>query len=342
MNAFKKFNKPDHYTTLYSAKKQWSVSGSNYAEYGIKTLVGISGSGDYIVNDKDIQYQNYRRLVFNSIEHLYYSLYDKSGELKVSGSYDNYIPSSIIPSGSRFTETKITVISLPRNIVGTHIEPRSIEIIPDIIASGSEQNYILDGYVMENEENLFIEDVNNLYGATFPLTDLDYIDNESNYVEETEPTPGQYLDINKPEQYTTLILDDGEGNLYLEGGKSKKYIGQVIYSHGLIIITRDVIAEYYGNYFQAKMTWKSNQPILTHNYLCKVKPSEFNYTLNRSAQSNNNGDLLFNLSGDEFQPYITTIGLYNDANELIAVGKLSQPLPKSADIEMVFQVKVDR
>ena len=39
--------------------------------------------------------------------------------------------------------------------------------------------------------------------------------------------------------------------------------------------------------------------------------------------------------------YITTVGLYNDANELLAVAKLSKPLLKSFDREAVVKVKLD-
>ena len=48
-----------------------------------------------------------------------------------------------------------------------------------------------------------------------------------------------------------------------------------------------------------------------------------------------------NVSGSSFQPYITSVGLYNDTNELIAVGKLSQPLVKPAETELTVQVKLD-
>ncbi len=40
------------------------------------------------------------------------------------------------------------------------------------------------------------------------------------------------------------------------------------------------------------------------------------------------------------QTYITTIGLYNDANELIAVAKTSQPIVKSFDKEVLIKVKL--
>jgi hypothetical protein len=53
------------------------------------------------------------------------------------------------------------------------------------------------------------------------------------------------------------------------------------------------------------------------------------------------GVLAANVTGSDFQPYITAVGLYNEANELIAVGKMSQPLPKSAQTEMTIQIKLD-
>ena len=53
------------------------------------------------------------------------------------------------------------------------------------------------------------------------------------------------------------------------------------------------------------------------------------------------GDRNKNVTGGAFQPYKTTEGLYNDANQLIAVGKMSQPVPKPANTEMTIIVKID-
>ena len=39
--------------------------------------------------------------------------------------------------------------------------------------------------------------------------------------------------------------------------------------------------------------------------------------------------------------YITTVGLYNDANELLAVAKLSEPLKKTPDTEFTIRVRLD-
>jgi hypothetical protein len=109
-----------------------------------------------------------------------------------------------------------------------------------------------------------------------------------------------------------------------------------------------------------QLRWESSQPIFTHNYHCKVRDFEYNYTYNPSALSSslgttydNNanlystsskvikGELNNNITGSEFTPYFTSVGLYNDANELIAVAKTSRPIPKSTNTDMTIIVKID-
>ena len=46
-------------------------------------------------------------------------------------------------------------------------------------------------------------------------------------------------------------------------------------------------------------------------------------------------------SKSKFRPYVTTIGLYNDENELVAVAKMSQPLSKDFTKEALIKVKLD-
>lgn len=153
-----------------------------------------------------------------------------------------------------------------------------------------------------------------------------------------------------------VLLDDGEGNLILSGSLPTQYVGDIIYPHGIICITDTLIKTSQVR----NMTFKSSQPIFTHNYHCKLRESEFNYTFNPSALSSSlkttynsegniystssnvaDGVLNSNVTGSAFQPYITTVGLYNDANQLIAVGKLNRPVPKSANTEMTIIVKID-
>ena len=142
------------------------------------------------------------------------------------------------------------------------------------------------------------------------------------------------------------IRDDGEGNLVLSGSaeyytKPERVVGDVIYTHGQVIITDRDIANYYSTYLKPVVEWKANQPIYTYNVHCKVKDSEMNFTYNRTAVSGSDGVLASNITGSEFTPYITTVGLYNDASELIALAKLGKPIPKSQNSDMTFEIKID-
>ena len=164
---------------------------------------------------------------------------------------------------------------------------------------------------------------------TFQIgSDVEYILDQNDYVEE------DYLFKSE------VIYDDGEGVLR-EGSISGPAVGNIIYSHGQVIITDEELAAHFIEEPLQEMTWKSNQPIYTYNYNIKISDYEYNYTMNPSAQTGSDGQLADNVTGSYFQPYITTVGLYNDSNELIAVAKLAQPLPKSANTEMTIQVKLD-
>ena len=363
MSTYKKLNKQDAYITTYSAKKSWVASGSFYDDYKILKLAGISGSIDYAINSTDTRqapsssYNYNTSLLYQSINHLYYSLF-KNAEVPSTGSYENYLQSSFNVSGSRYINDTITVFSLPRDVVGVNIEPGSIRITPD--AQFPFDNYVSGGFWADEvtQEDDYTETVGNLFGIL--ATGIDYIDAEGTYVVETDPTPGEYLQSDGDNQYTQAIIDDGEGNLYMENTKPRVYVGNVIYPHGQLIIVNKIIAQYYNAYFDAILTWKSNHPIYTHNYHCKVRESEYNYTYNPSALAVVEKPLYYNdgttykdsgsfvegyrkdnVTGSAFQPYITTVGLYNDANELIAVGKMGQPVPKSANTEMTFVIKLD-
>ena len=74
-----------------------------------------------------------------------------------------------------------------------------------------------------------------------------------------------------------------------------------------------------------------------------VRPqnAEFNYTTNPSFITGSTGEVLYSTSINNPQVYITTVGMYNDANELLAVAKLSRPLVKDFTKEALIRVKLD-
>ena len=81
-----------------------------------------------------------------------------------------------------------------------------------------------------------------------------------------------------------------------------------------------------------------------HEYQCTVEEYEFNSTTNKSAlknTSNNTSELKDFTTGSYFKPFVTTIGLYNDHYELIAIGKLGQPIRMSDETDTTFIVRFD-
>jgi len=88
--------------------------------------------------------------------------------------------------------------------------------------------------------------------------------------------------------------------------------------------------------FQAQ----SNETVSSRFFFTRVKNSEFNYTTNPSI-IDANGNLLFTTLINNPQTFVTTVGMYNDNNELLAVAKLSKPLVKDFTKEALIRIKLD-
>ena len=323
MGTYKKLNKQDAYITTYTAYKSWAVSGSSFDSYGIQ-----------IVSSPD-------ETQISSLKQLYYP--EKVSGSIVSHSFDYYLDTTLNNPDTRNLGTDPFIISIPRELTGVRLNP----------------GVGISFYVNKAQQLRYVA---------------------------TEYWSNGYVD--DPIIFNTVdilgLLDDGEGGLYTSGSAPRNYVGDIVYSHGMIIITDSDYTTLLRNAWlgsranfadrqasarprpsvdtraNLSLRWQSSQPIFTHNYHCKIRESEYNFTYNPSSLSDstktlydNNGDVYNpsgsylmgyqndNITGSAFQPYITTVGLYNDANELIAVGKMGQPIPKSANTEMTVIVKLD-
>ncbi len=95
-------------------------------------------------------------------------------------------------------------------------------------------------------------------------------------------------------------------------------------------------------YENFKVSFKNEHLILENNIKCTIKEYEMNYSQNPSVRISGSSDFMLSFaSGSNFTPYATTLGLYNDNSELLAVVKFSQPVPISADTDTNFWIKVD-
>jgi len=81
---------------------------------------------------------------------------------------------------------------------------------------------------------------------------------------------------------------------------------------------------------------------LTSDYIfVRARNSEFNYSENSSFISGATGEVIYDQFINSPQVYITTVGMYNDSNELVAVAKMSRPLLKDFTKEALVRVKLD-
>ena len=141
-------------------------------------------------------------------------------------------------------------------------------------------------------------------------------------------------------------------------------VGNVFYEHGIIIISdprpkygkgnfrmfNDKVYNYLtgqtqqGNLSGLYLEFNSTVTLYEHEYVCKLKEDEFNFTSNPTIRLDNNinSDVPKPMvSNDYFAPYITTVGLYSKNGELIAIGKLGTPIKKRDDVDLNIIVRFD-
>jgi hypothetical protein len=92
-----------------------------------------------------------------------------------------------------------------------------------------------------------------------------------------------------------------------------------------------------GMDFQVRRT----ENVSTSHYFVRANNREFNFSNNPTFVSGSVGQFVQPLFEKDPHVYITTVGLYDDANELLAVAKTSKPIEKSFDKEIAIKVKLD-
>ena len=159
------------------------------------------------------------------------------------------------------------------------------------------------------------------------------------------------------------IIDDGEGNLF----SSNLKVGDIIYQHGMAILTsygNTITGSLYGTALYGTAIYGTtdeqelDEIIFTNNitcsfestitiyesqYKCTIRENEYNFSQNPTiiSSSSNSGIVNDFATGSYFSPYVTTVGLYNNNKELLAVGKLAQPLPLSSTTDINIIINLD-
>ena len=340
MSAFKQFLASDIIVTPFEVNKSFNFEGGDALTGSLVSIDRFLGTNLTTLFDPSTDpttgyiSTQYQRLVYDSVRELYYSNYisssygdkvatasflpgaDAAGDVYVgitqsAGRYDNYLQSTLtyeryFPTASN---AEVGVVSIPGRLFGDYIQPNSFYLTAE---SGS-------------------------------------------------------------------VYDDGDGNLILSS--SGLICGNIFYGHGLIVITNDGTTAAAGGYgtglygtavygggtgtnsvleniintSNITCSFSSSYTIYETQYKCTISENDFNFTLNPSTTNGSTeitssignfytpGQYLNdNVTGSEFNPYVTTVGLYNDNQELLAIGKLSQPLPTSPTTDTTILINIDR
>lgn len=329
MSAFKSLTSQDVIITPFVVNKNFTFVGSaslKEPNVFIERLIGKNITGIFIPSNElttgttasnGYSSSYYQRDVYNSIKQLYYT---------------NELPN---PEGIRI------IYDYQGNIVenntNTNVHSRFDNYLNTTL-SGSR--------LFQTQSNVQIAIISipsQLYG--------DYINPGTfNYKWEKTTPAGAY--------YT--LQDDGEGYLIISGNLSGDPQGIISYQHGLIAIMDMGFLGGLTNFTnQSNITcsFQSSRLIYETQYKCTIRENEFNYSLNPSVISSSGtwtnplnsscsldlrGQVYDFVTGSVFAPYVTTVGLYNENQELLAVAKLSQPLPTSRTTDTSILINIDR
>jgi hypothetical protein len=172
-----------------------------------------------------------------------------------------------------------------------------------------------------------------------------YIPTESNAVIGVISIPsnlfGEYLNPGtiRISSGSITLIDDNSGNL-ISGSTN---IGNVIYEHGLIILTSGSFINNFISTSNLTCSFESTITIYESQHKCTIRQNEFNFSQNPTliSGSSNSGVICDFATGSYFNPYVTTVGLYNNNYELLAIAKLAQPLPLSSVTDTTILVNLD-
>lgn len=152
-------------------------------------------------------------------------------------------------------------------------------------------------------------------------------------------------------QYVDSYTKQGYGLFYPDLGVFLLNPAAISSSVGVTFNSSSVAGQYYNktnvaNLYEAFVDGASfaarrTENISTSHYFVRVNNREFNYSNNPTFITGSTGQFIQTIFETDPHVYITSVGLYDDSNELLAVAKISKPIEKTFDKEVLIKVKLD-
>jgi hypothetical protein len=259
---------------------------------------------------------------------------------KQSGSIDRY-PFSIQLSGSNEIEFKVSSDS---SLSATLSATSSVSEWTHVVCqkTGSElQIWMNAGLHVSSSHDFLLYGVNTLYTASgrinndYPINIGGLSPNTSNLIGDLDEI--RIFNKSLTESEISALSSRTENGTFLQ----TNHVGNIFVKHGTIVISSPhykyddlTVAPYSASY-------RSTVTTTEYSTLVRISKDDFNLTLNPSTLQDNGIDYDTYVSSSDFAPYITTIGLYNDAGQLLVTGKLASSVRKRDDVDMNILIRFD-
>lgn len=296
--------------------------------YGLSDTPSRAIYSQYLLSCKD-EY-NYNQFYLGSAENKHLA---ESGTVTSSGEF------GIGPI------THFYALSVNRNRYGDRIDPGNFQINVAELNGTAYANNIFSG------SNVQVSSSNKV---------ISLIDDSFDYADSLEFTQ-------TPSKVRNLVSGTLAAGIYNDGSGKPQYYGLVFPEQGTILIDADKLNQsasfntVTGSNMDGENPQKlfksiSGSAVINNDYgfvvrgveiknqqtiFVRVNSDEMNHTNNPTMRFDDNGKLLFDSFAHNPYVYITTVGLYNDNNDLLAVAKLSKPIQKSFNSEVSITVKLE-
>ena len=276
---------------------------------------------------------------------------NSQGQLNDSPSkaiYSQYRQLLLNPTDSRFTTAgsgstdSIYVLNFKRNRLKERLDAGNFELPLRYMSASLDSNATGSNVAVSSSVVVSLIDDSSISNAT--VGDSGRVYNivsgsiDGGVYNSTSPI---YYGLVYPD-FGTLVLDgkmlDQQLNYQTNTGSSSEGNNHFRLFHsvsGSSLITNPATSDPYG--FLAR----NSEKVTSTHYFVRIKNADYNFSNNPSYITGSDGQIAQSTFIGDPKTYITTVGLYNAAQELLAVSKLSKPLLKSFQSEALIRVKLD-
>lgn len=305
------YNGSDEYFSV--AYGDYYNSGSSYFDYP------VNGIADVLTNETKIIYTQYKNTLLQPGD-VFFSFATGSTEVSVDS-------------------TSIFALNYVADKFQDQIDPGQIQL--NFSGANGQYSFIDDSQVVNKQQNVYYLISGSIVnGVPVPYT-------KNNTISALYEGIGLFYPTNGVVILNAIKLDSKVG---ITGNPPE--ITETRSSNINSVTRQGRWRDWITKFFQSikrstkSMAVRKSEFVPSTNYFVRVKNKEYNYSNNPTFVSDGTdgqvkGTIIYPELISNPRTYITSIGLYDSNNELLAIGKLSKPTQKSFDNELLIKVRID-